>query len=503
MKIKDLEELPVVTLTAFWENRRAEVIPMKELRSFLCRYALVGGSVAIILCLIACNASKPVESGLSAVDARAIAKEAYIYGFPMAANYQTMHKQAIDTASPDYRGAFNAVHNSKSVATPEDKFVVTPNSDTPYSYLWMDLRAEPIIITMPKIEPNRYYTGQMVDLYTYNFAYLGTRAFGNDGGTFLIAGPGWNGPTPASVKAVIRSETQFAYVLFRTQLFNPADLPKVNKIQSGYQAQPLSSFLHQNAPAAAPPVNWPKPADIATPSPDVFPVVNFLFQFCPPNPSEGALLARFAKLNIGPNQTFDFSKFSPEIQQAINDGIKDSNADLDAIIKKINTDQISSGDMFGTRDFLKDNYLYRYAGAKLGLYGNSKQDALYFGYFVDANHQPLDAAKSNYEMRFAKGNLPPTKAFWSLTMYDGKTQLLVTNPAKRYLLNSTTLKSYKYGPDGSLTLTISHANPGAAKQANWLPAPDGPFYCVFRVYLPGAAVLNGTWKKPQMQPVPK
>jgi hypothetical protein len=503
MKINHLEELPVVALPAFWDNRLAEATTMTQIRSFLWRCGLVGGSVAISLCLIACNTSKPAESGLSAADARAIAKEAYIYGFPMAANYQTMYKQAIDSTSPDYRGAFNTVYNSKSVATPEDKFVVTPNSDTPYSYLWMDLRAEPIVITMPKIEPNRYYTGQMVDLYTYNFAYLGTRAFGNDGGTFLIAGPGWNGATPSGVKAVIHAETQFAYALFRTQLFNMADLSRVNKIQAGYHAEPLSSFLHQAAPVAAPAVKWPKPADIATPLPDIFPVVNFLFQFCPPNPSESALLARFAKLNIGPNQTFDFSKFPPVIQQAINGGIKDSNADLDAVMKKINTDEISSGDMFGTRDFLKDNYLYRYAGAKLGLYGNSKQDALYFGYFVDANHQPLDAAKSSYELRFAKGDLPPTKAFWSLTMYDGKTQLLVANPLKRYLLNSTTLKSYKCGPDGSLTLTISNANPGVAKQPNWLPAPDGPFYCVFRVYLPGDAVLDGTWKKPQMQPIPK
>jgi hypothetical protein len=264
----------------------------------------------------------------------------------------------------------------------------------------------------------------------------------------------------------------------------------------------LSAFLKQPAPSPAPAVDWPKIGDLPTGA-DVFPYVDFLFQFCPPNPSEKELLARFAKINVGPGQTFDISKFSPDIQQAINDGIKDSAADLSTVMQKISTDQISSGDMFGTRDFLKDNYLYRYAGAKLGLYGNSKQDALYFAYFVDANHQPLDATKSNYEFHFAKDGLPQTKAFWSMTMYDGKTQLLVANPLKRYLLNSTMLKSYKYAPDGSLTLYISHDSPGAARQANWLPAPDGPFYCVLRVYLPGDAVVNGSWKKPAMQPVPK
>jgi hypothetical protein len=394
------------------------------------------------------------------------------------------------------------VQSSKSVATPDDKFVVTPNSDTPYSYLWMDLRAEPIVISMPKIEPNRYYTTQLVDLYTYNFAYLGTRAYGNNGGNFLIAGPGWNGQTPEGVKEGIHAETQFAYALFRTQLFNPADLPKVNRIQDQYKAQPLSTFLHQPAPAAAPPVNWPKFSEDMATTPAMFPLMNFLFQFCPPNPSESAVLARFAKLNIGPGQTFDFDKFSPEMQQAIRDGIKDSQADLNKVVQEINSNKISSGDVFGSRDFLKDNYLYRYAGAKLGLYGNSKQDAIYFAYFVDANNQPLDAAKSNYELRFAKGDLPPNKAFWSLTMYDGKTQLLVANPLKRYLLNSTTLKSYTYGPDGSLTLYIRHANPGPRMQSNWLPAPDGPFYTVLRVYLPGEAVVDGTWVRPSIQPVP-
>ena len=129
----------------------------------------------------------------------------------------------------------------------------------------MDLRVEPVVchFLVPKIEPDRYYTGQMIDLYTYNSAYLGTRAYGNDGGTFLVAGPGWNGEKPGGVKEVIGSETQFAYLLFRTQLFNMADLATVNKIQSGYSAQQLSAFLKQPAPSAAPTVNWPKPADIA------------------------------------------------------------------------------------------------------------------------------------------------------------------------------------------------------------------------------------------------
>jgi hypothetical protein len=434
-------------------------------------------------------------------DARAIAKEAYIYAFPMADNYATLYKQAIDTNSHDYRAPFNTLTNASSVATPEDKFVVTPNSDTPYSYLWMDLRAEPIVVTMPKIEKERYYTGQLVDLYTFNFAYLGTRSFGNDGGDFLISGPNWNGATPPGIKAVLRAQTQFAYLLIRTQLFNAADIVNVRKIQTGYQAVPLSTFLHQPATPAAPTINWPKPsADMLT-TPAIFKFLNFLLQFCPTDRSEVDLMARFARLNLTASKTFDLTDFPSPVQQAISEGIADMKPDVDMMMKKINTGQVQSSDFFGTREFLKNNYLYRFIGAKLGLYGNSGADAAYFGYFVDAERHPLNASKNNYELRFAQGAIPEYHAFWSLTMYDGKTQLLVANAIQRYLLNSALSKSYQYGPDGSLTFYIQKNSPGEGKESNWLPAPDGPFYAIYRVYMPGAAVLNGTWKKPQMQAV--
>jgi hypothetical protein len=434
-------------------------------------------------------------------EARQLAKEAYVYGFPLAANYQTLYKQAIDTTGHDYRAPFNTLANSSGVATPDDKFVVTPNSDTPYSYLWMDLRAEPIVVTMPKIKKERYYTGQLVDLYTFNFAYLGTRSFGNDGGNFLIAGPNWQGETPAGIKAVLHAQTQFAYLLIRTQLFNAADIDNVRKIQSGYHAKPLSTFLHQPEPPAAPAVNWPRPTPDMMTTPAIFFYVNFILQSCPTDPSEIGLMVRFAEINVGAGKTFDLASFTPAIQQAITDGIADTKADVDRMMKMINSDEVQSSDLFGTREFLKNNYLYRYIGAKLGLYGNSGADAVYVGYFVDADHHPLDASKNNYELHFAQGAIPEYHAFWSLTIYDGKTQFLVANPLKRYLLNSTTLQSYKYGPDGSLTFYIQKNSPGKDKEPNWLPAPDGPFYGIYRVYMPGEAVPNGTWKKPQMQAV--
>ncbi len=433
-------------------------------------------------------------------EARAIAREAYIYGYPLVETYKTLHKQAIDQTSPDYKAPLNQLGHARTVATPEDKFVVTPNSDTPYSFAWLDLRVEPMVITMPKIAPDRYYSVQLIDLYTHNFGYLGTRAFGNEGGDFLITGPGWRGEKPAGIRAVIPCETQIMFALFRTQLFNPGDLQNVHQIQDAYQVRSLSVYLGNPAPHAAPAVDWPPLADGMSESIQVFRYLNFLLQFCPTHTSEKEMMERFAKLGIGAGKPFDDKGLAPEIRKAIEAGITAVwQEDFEAFMKRANAGDVTSGDLFGTREYLKNNYLYRFAGAKLGLYGLSREEALYPPYFVDAQGEKLDGTKHAYLLHFEKGQLPPAGAFWSFTMYDGATQFLVANPLNRYLLNSTMLDSFQYSSDGSLTFYVQKDSPGVDQEANWLPAPDGPFYCIMRLYMPKPEVLNGTWKQPLLQ----
>jgi hypothetical protein len=435
-------------------------------------------------------------------EARAIAREAYIYAFPMVETYKTLYKQAIDRTSPDYKAPLNQLGHSRTVATPNDKFVVTPNSDTPYSFAWLDLCAEPMVITLPKIEPNRYYSVQLVDLYTHNFGFLGTRSFDNEGGDFLIAGPDWRGEKPGGIRAVIPCETRILYALFRTQLFNPVDLKTVHQIQDAYQVQPLNLYLGNAALHAAPAVDWPPLVEGMSESVKVFSYLNFLLQFCPTHPSEKEMMARFAKLGIGAGKPFSDEGFAPEIKKAIEEGIAAVwQEDFDAFMKRANAGEVTSGDLFGTREFLKNNYLYRFAGAKLGLFGLSREEALYPPYFVDAQGDKLDGAKYAYVLRFEKGQVPPAGAFWSFTMYDGSTQFLVANPLNRYLLNSTMLDSFQYGVDGSLTFTVQKDSPGAGKESNWLPAPAGPFYCIMRIYIPQPAVFSGQWKQPPLQRV--
>lgn len=435
--------------------------------------------------------------------ARRIAREAYIYGFPMVESYKTLHKQAIDADSPDFKAPLNQVGHATGVATADDTWVVTPNTDTPYSFLWADLRAEPIVVTMPAIDPSRYYTGQLIDLYTHNFAYLGTRTFGNGGGSFLITGPGWDGEAPAGIRAVIRCETQLFYALFRVQLFNASDLDAVNNIQSGITAQSLSQFLGRPAPPVAASITWPNRTEGMSETPAIFGYMNFLLQFAPTHPSEIDLISRFAELGIVAGKPFNFATLSPAIQQAITDGIADVwQQDFPEIMARINTDELTSVEIFGTREFLQNNYLYRFVAAKLGLYGNSGEEAVYTPYFVDAEGQQLAASQHRYVLRFGHGQLPPARAFWSITMYDGKTQLLVANPLRRYVLNSPMLKTFKFDQDGALTLYVRKDSPGTDLESNWLPAPDGPFYLILRIYLPEPSVLDGSWKQPPLQRAP-
>lgn len=432
-------------------------------------------------------------------EARKIAAEAYLYGFPIVDSYSTLYAQAVQTNGPDFKAPFNQIGNASKVATPDDKAIITPNSDTPYSFVWMDLRAEPLVLTLPEVEPKRYYAVQLVDAYTHNFAYLGRRATGSKAGSYLIAGPKWKGETPKGIAKVIQSETEIVYALYRTQLFDEKDIDAVRAVQAGYKVRPLSAFAGTPAPKPAAAVDWPIPAKDMLDSISLFGYLNFMLQFAPPHPSEKALLERFSMIGIGAGNPFDAAKLSPGMKTALEGGIADARQQFGEFKKtQIDTHKVPSTHLFGTREFLKNNYMYRFAGARLGIYGNSGEEAIYYGGFVDADHQAVDASKHNYTLTFPKGQLPPNDAFWSLTMYDGKSQLLVANPLKRYLINSTMESRLKPDADGGTTLYVQAKSPGADEESNWLPAPAGPFYTVLRVYQPRPEVQNGQWEAPML-----
>jgi hypothetical protein len=434
--------------------------------------------------------------GVSPAEARAIAKEAYIYGFPLVDNYRVQHDYFVNRDSPEFKAPWNEIRNIPRVFTPADVAVQTPNSDTPYSFVGFDLRAEPIVLTVPTIEKDRYYSIQLIDAYTFNFDYIGTRATGNEGGSYLIAGPNWKGEKPEGVKKVFRSETQLGIAWYRTQLFAASDLDNVKKVQDGYKAQTLSSFLGQPAPAAVPAIDFIKPLtpEQQKTSLEFFGILNFALQFCPTDPSETELMARFAKIGIGAGKSFDAAKLSPEMKAAIEQGVADAWTDFASGVRQLNEGKLTSGDLFGTREYLKNNYLYRWL-ATIGIFGNSKQEAMYPIYWSDGDGQKLNGS-NRYHLRFAPGQLPPVNAFWSLTMYEMPASLLVVNPINRYLINSTMLSQLKRDANGGLTLLIQNASPGKDNEANWLPAPQGPFSMYMRLYYPKQEALDGKWTAP-------
>lgn len=446
----------------------------------------------------------PLAQTVTPDEARAIAKEAYIYGYPLVDGYRILYSYFVDRSSPEYKAGWNEkVFNNARVFTPDDRAMQTPNSDTPYSQLGLDLRSEPIVLSVPAVDKDRYYSVEVNDLYTFIAGYIGTRTTGNDAGNFLIAGPDWKGETPSGIKAVIRSETELAFVFYRTQLFSPGDIENVKKIQAGYTVQPLSAFLGTPAPPAATKINFFKPLSMEQErtSLDFFDQLNFVLSFCPTHPSETALRARFAKLGIGEGRDFDASAFSFEVRKAIEDGMAEAWRSYDEGQKKMVSGELTSADLLGSRDYLKDNYLYRMMGTVDGIWGNAKEEAIYPGFYTDSTGERLDGGNNRYVLRFGPGDLPPANAFWSLTMYDVPGRLLVANPINRYLINSPMLPKLNRDSDGGTTLYIQHSSPGPDKEANWLPAPNGPFLIALRIYWPKPEALNGTWKRPSLQRV--
>jgi hypothetical protein len=465
-------------------------------------------SVALAAITAATAQSVPVSAQTSPqwpsiLEAKAIAEEGFIYGLPIVMNYAVMYEFAVDRSSGQFKAPFNQIYNFTNVATPKDTAVVTPNSDTPYSVLWLDLRAEPMVVSVPAVEKPRYYTVQLIDGNTFNFGYIGSRATGSDAGDYMVAGPNWQGATPPGIKKVFASSTQFAFAAIRTQLFNPADMPNVAKVQAGYKAQPLSAYVKQPAPPAAPAIDFPK-ADAELVKKNFFEYLDFALQFAPAGPEERGIREKLARIGVGAGKTFSFKDLPLAHKLEIGLGMKQGEEKVEKYLasgsKNINGWKV--GSLFGDRLFYSGDWLKRAAAAKGGIYGNDAVEAVYPMTKTLANGEVLDASRHKYTLTFAAGQLPPVEAFWSVTMYDGKSQLLIENPINRYLINSPMLPGMKKNPDGSLTLYIQKDSPGADKQSNWLPAPNNEIYLVMRLYWPKTTAPSilppgeGSWQPP-------
>ncbi|MFI6356866.1 DUF1254 domain-containing protein [Streptomyces sp. NPDC050743] len=419
--------------------------------------------------------------------------EAWIWGFAMLENYRRLYQQALDDADPRYVGGFGVFRHYPQPFTPANTDIVTPNNDTPYSWAWLDLRAEPWVIEVPAMD--RYYVIPPHDLDTTYVGFIGSRATGPHAGRYLVAGPGWKDPVPDGFERVLRADTNLVGILGRTYLAGPEDVPNLKRLQAQYVLKPLSAHLGIQPPAPEPEPAWPVWRDEVVDSLEFFTFLDFLLGFFPVLPADADLRTRLAELGIG-GGNFEPATLPPEVRDSLEQGIVDGRAQL---TEKAAATTSSAG-LFGTRAQLAGKPFARALGAVLGIYGLPEEEAWYGRWRVDDQGNPLDGGSHEYTVRFPPGQLPPARFFWSATAYRLPEILLIDNPIDRYSIGDRT-PGLVYDPDGGLTLRIQHQRPRDPEQAaNWLPAPDGPFVVVIRLYGPDPAVPEGRWQLPSFMP---
>lgn len=450
--------------------------------------------------------AKEAADAISPKEASAIAEEAYIYAFPMMENYRTMYVQAIDKTAPGYGGPFNQLVHKTTLLGPEFKDIVRPNNDTMYSFAWLDLRAQPIVITVPEVK-DRYYSVQLVDMFTHNFAYVGTRATGTAAGSYVVAGPQWQGTKPGDTKEVFRSESNFVYCIIRTEVDGPKDVAAVVELQKRYLLTPMNVFLGRSRVPVAAGITFPAYDPEKAKSAGFIDLFNFLLAQVVVVPEEQELMARFGRIGVRPGALSASLGLSPELRDAIDAGvgqgimaIAQAGVDLgkiEGVTTRTEHGWEGAVGIFGSGKEMRSKYVVRATAAMIGLYGNDADEAYYPIGNKDASGNPLDGSKHSYVMRFDRGELPQVDAFWSMTMYSLPDQLMVANPIDRYSIGDR--NKLRYGKDGSLTIYIQRESPGQKKESNWLPAPDGPFSLQFRMYLPKPAALDPLYLPPPLR----
>ncbi|WP_369145493.1 DUF1254 domain-containing protein [Streptomyces sp. R44] len=430
---------------------------------------------------------------LTPEEARRTAADAWIWGCPVLDNYRTMYAQAIDAHDPRYVGGFGRFRHYSEPFTPADTDVATPNNDTPYSVAWLDLRAEPYVISVPALD--RYYVLPLHDLDTAYVGYIGARATGPAAGDHLVVGPGWNGTAPEGIASVLRADTFLVGILGRTYLAGPEDVPALRAIQERYALRPLSTYTDTAAPHPVDEPVWPvwREEDLGTV--EFFTLLDFLLQFFPVLDEERGVRDRLAALGVSGTGAFEPAALSPELRAAVEQGIADGRARLEKAVAAATV----STDLFGTRAELGDDYIGRAVAADIGLYGLPTAEAWYGGWSADdRGEHPPNGHDHDHVAHFPPGQLPPARFFWSVTLYGLPDRLLVANAIDRYAIGDRT-PGLVYDDDGGLTLHVRKDRPADPKEAaNWLPAPDGPFSLVVRLYGPDPSVLDGSWRLPPL-----
>lgn len=447
-----------------------------------------------------------VNSALTGKEVRDLAEEAYIYAYPMLLSYGFFYLQTqggISEAVP-----FNQFVHFRRLGSPTfNNHVPWINVDTLYSTSWLDLRSEPMVLTVPEFEEHRFQNFQVTEHWGHNIANRGTRNVGNASRRYLFVGPGWQGDMPVGIDEVIQTESWVFMLFTRILLEGPDDYEAVHALQDRYELIPLSRYLGSAVPVPASKIDWPVPSNprwFEARSLEFIPYFNFLMTLMSIHPDERELFERFSHIGIGPGLAFDPERLDADLCSAIEQGIEQGHQ---KILERVsNLGGVVNGwqyplDLRGDRTILTgspDAYLRRAAAANYAIWGPSAEEVVYMVAETDSNHELLDGGRHSYVLHFASP--PPVKGFWSFTIYDARTRLLIEHPSERFKLGDRD-KGLVYGDDGSLTLYIQHASPGKDKEANWLPAPSQAFQVIGRLYWPEEQLLQQTYLPPPITKV--
>ncbi len=441
------------------------------------------------------GAARAAET-ISEQDAHAIGVAAYLY-FYSPVTMDLTRRQLTNVAKTEgIRSPMNTIANLAAFPPADMRVVVRPNFDTLYSSAWLDLTKEPMIVSVPDTH-GRYYLLPMLDMWTDVFASPGWRTTGTQAGDFAVTPPGWSGSLPAGVVR-IDAPTPYVWIIGRTQTNGPADYEAVHAIQAGLKITPLSRWGKSAEPvvgAVDPDVDMKTPPKVAVdsmPAGKFFAYAAEILKLQPPHITDQPILAQMQRIGIEPGKSFDIDKVDP----AIKAGLETAPADAQKLMAwKVPTlARIANGWSMNTDTMgvYGNYYLKRALVTQVGLGANLPEDAIYPLNLADDTGKPLDGG-SAYVLHFDKGATPPVNAFWSVTLYDSE-GFQVANSLNRFAVSSW--MPFKYNEDGSLDLYFQNAGPGADKEANWLPAPKGPFNLSMRLYAPKSDALTGKWNPP-------
>jgi hypothetical protein len=449
----------------------------------------------------ACSPSSshsPASEHLSPDEAKALALETYIYGYPLVTVEMTRRVMTNVEKVDGTRAPMGQLLRMREYPDSSFRDVTAPNADTLYTNGFINVKDEPWILSLPDAH-DRYYLFPMLDGYTNVFEVPGKRTTGTGPQTYAITGPGWKGTLPAGVTEY-KSPTSTVWLLGRIYCTGtPADYAAVHKLQDDISLVPLSSY----GKAYTPPAGKVDPGvDMKTPVrdqvnnlsiEDYLTTMAALMKDNPPVDADKPMVDKMAKLGVVPGEKFDINKLGADVATALKSVPKEAVGKILAHFQALGT---VNGWRFTTKTGqYGTDYLQRAAVTYVGLGANRPQDAVYPTSEVDATGQPYDGA-NKYTLHFAKDQLPPVKGFWSLTMYN-EDYFFVANPLNRYNLSQR--NNFVTNPDGSVDLHLQHDNPGPQQEANWLPAPAGKFNLMMRLYWPtetAPSIIDGTWKPP-------